>query len=286
MVLAVACPSARATALNSVPVSGVETAVSCISARLCVLAGAENGRAVLVKVQDGTPVRYYGVATTFVAYGVSCPGASGCLAVERPSGLGPFGLSTSGVSTKLTIISSLGAPVRTVGLTTPAGVTLARISCTTLNDCELAGESVFSKPEELAFGTWNGHRVRLRYMRAPGDVNLQPGDISCSGLSCMLVGSVTKGGRSDGFVVTIHNGSPISEHLVPGDKLFGVSCTSTAFCYASGARDDSQGVVVPLRNGIAGTPTEFAGPLSGIAWGVKRVRPWDPSLWPTPGPLL
>jgi hypothetical protein len=259
--------------VDSVHVSGSEATVSCLSARLCVLGGGgygevlgkKLGSGVLVKLRDGVPVHYYGVRNTAVVYGVSCPSGAGCLAVERPTALGPFGLSRPGVSTKLTIINGSGTPTRTILLTLPAGVTLARIACTSMHSCELAGESAFSRPATLAFGTWNGHRLSLRYERAPSGIDLNPGDISCAAGSCVLVGSVRKDGSTDGFVVTINDGRPAGARLVKGDSLFGVSCTTATFCYASGKDSSGGGLIVPLTRGAAGHPISASGPISGIA---------------------
>lgn len=264
--LAAGCASAEAESVKSVHVSGSEATVSCLSAKLCVLGGHTNsGSGALVKLRDGVPIDYYKVKNTTIVYGVSCPSAAGCVAVERPTGLGPFGLSSPGVSTKLTIINGSGTPTKTIPLTLPAGVTLGRIACTSMHSCELAGESVFSKPEQLAFGSWNGHRLSVRYMRALSGLDLNPGDISCANSTCVLVGSAMKNGITDGFAVTIHDGKPTGDHLIKRDPLFGVSCTSSTFCYASGEDSSGDGAIVPLTRGVAGKPISASGPISGIA---------------------
>ena len=127
-----------------------------------------------------------------------------------------------------------GAPTRTARLTLPAGVTLGRVACTSLNQCEVAGLSDFRRPVKVVLGDWNGHRLTLREIAAPvGGTNPTFGGLSCSGSFCELVAYTQKAVRTFGIIVTIHAGRPDGMRFAPGDELNDVSCISASLCYAA-----------------------------------------------------
>jgi hypothetical protein len=102
---------------------------------------------------------------------------------------------------------------------------------------------------------------------------------ACDSASCVTVGyyEYIAGGAQHGLIVPITNGvgGPGIQAPLPGgadqtnnqnDVLAAVACWSTASCVAVGGYVDSnghsQGMVIPITNGIPGTPQEIAAPGS------------------------
>jgi hypothetical protein len=112
---------APAGAVKNEPVAGVQTAVSCLSASLCVLVGY-NERSVgdVVAVRAGVPGHVSTVAQLSGIFSVSCPAKSGCVALGDQAGVGA----------RFVDVNSTGVVSSTKLVAVPAGVTLTRIACT------------------------------------------------------------------------------------------------------------------------------------------------------------
>jgi hypothetical protein len=254
--LAFAGTPAQASALNEVRVSGVQTDVSCLSSKLCVLAGCDNhGVGDLIPLLGGVPGRLSTVAGTQGIYGVSCPSASGCVALGRTS---------NDIGAMLISINGSGLLTKTVSVKVPSGVTLDRIACTGVHSCEVAGTDIFVS-HAVEVGSWNGHTLSLHRVGAPaGSTDTVVEGVSCSGTACEVVGYAEKVAVVKGLIVTISHGKPTGLHVVPGDSLYGVSCTSATLCYASGF-NQSGGLILTVKRGVASAPAHVASDLSGIA---------------------
>jgi hypothetical protein len=251
-----------ATGLQTVVVPGQQATVSCLSARLCVL-GGENGQGVgdLMRLRDGTRFHLYTVPGTRLIYSVSCPGASGCVALGRPS---------DDVGARLTAVSASGVPETTRALALPAGVTVGRIACIALDDCELAGLAVAAEPFMVELGSWNGHSLTLHPVPVPSPNYIATDtEIACEGSACVLVGvlETASGATIGGYTVATRDGSPGVMHVVPGVALYGIGCTSVALCYAAGDTGSGRGEVVVLRRGVAVQQIPVGHDLDGIGCG-------------------
>jgi hypothetical protein len=235
----------------------------------------------LVRVIRGVPRHTFIMRNSSAVFGVSCPSRSGCVALDSVNDLGPFGLSRPGIGAMLTMINGSGRPSRTVGLNLPEGVVLSRIACTSLHHCELAGLRVVGNPIQIVFSTWTGHGVHLRHVTAPsGALNPSLGQLACSGSSCYLTGYVQRKGGPRGFVIHTSGGRPAGTHLLDGDSLYGVSCSSSSSCWVGGGTS-SGGVIIPLQHGNLGTPITTSAAVNGLTChrtgcfgaGVVQVAP-------------
>ena len=95
--------------------------------------------------------------------------------------------------------------------------------------------------------------------QVPGTTTLN--DVACSGPStCVAVG---RGGPGDAVVVPLTDGTPGTVQVLPVlPELTGVACADATTCLAVGSRGvpipgqrpGMEGLLVPITNGIAGTP--------------------------------
>jgi hypothetical protein len=220
--------------------------VSCLSKKLCVLAGYNSfGTGDVVAVRNGIPGHVSVVHHTTRLYTVSCPNASGCVALADTS---------SGEGAEFVTINGSGVVTGTKVVSDPAGDTISEISCTRLTSCEVAGTNLFSTPWKIVAGSWNGKKLSLRTVSAPKNTNSTSVlGLSCAGGNCDVVGYSTAGAKV------------IGESLVAnGDSLYGVSCISKSACYAAGFGTQG-GLVVTIKNGAIGRPDKTKSDLAGIA---------------------
>jgi len=232
-----------------------------MSSRLCVVDGYNNhGVGDVVAIRNGVPGRTSTIKHTQGMYGVSCPNKSGCIALGRPG---------NDVGAVFVDINSSGLVTGSKLVKVPPGVTLSSIDCASLRNCMVAGTDFFTTPAGIEVGSWNGRKLRLHLVPVPRSGSLTTvGGISCQGSWCVVAGYVTKGTSSLGLVLTVHNGNPRRLRTVPGDFFYGVACTSSARCYASGFVAHGAGIVVTLNGGVAGSSQHFkSADMFGIACG-------------------
>ena len=255
-----ATPSAAKLSTKSV--NGFQDEVSCLSTKLCVLAGYNNfGTGDVVAVRNGTPGHVSVVSKTSRLYNVSCPSASGCVALADPS---------SGVGAEFVKINSSGVVTSAKVVKDPAGDTINEISCTKLTSCEVAGTNIFSTPWKIVTGTWNGKTLSLRTISAPKGTNSTSVlGLSCSGGTCDVVGYSTSATKVIGLSLTAAGTRLGRLHTANGDSLYGVSCVSKSTCYAAGF-GAVEGLVVTIKNGVIGSPRKTLSDLAGIACGGSQ----------------
>jgi hypothetical protein len=254
--VALAAGSAQASGLKNQHVAGFQYAVSCLSSQLCVLAGYNNASTGdVVPVRHGTVGRPSAVGHTQQIYSVSCPGASGCVALSRPN---------NDIGALFVSISRSGVPTRSRLVKVPPGVTLTQISCTSLRSCEVAGTDIFVSQHTIEVGSWNGSRLTLHRVNGPKGTDDTIGAVSCSGTSCAVAGYAEKLAKIQGIIVTTSHGKPTGLHTFAGEALYGVSCVSKTRCYASG-NGQHGGVVLTVNRGVPGSPSRVKPDLFGIA---------------------
>ena len=243
--------------LTSKPVPGIQSAVSCLTIRLCVLGGqSSKGKGDIVAVHGGVPDRPQFVSHSQVMYSISCPNAAGCVAIARP---------TDDVGALFVKISAAGKVSGTKLITVPPGVTIDRISCTKLASCEVTGTDFLASPEAIEVGGWNGSKLSLHKVAPPkGTLDPSVQGISCAGTFCDVVGYADKGFNNVGFVVPVSRGKPGKLHTAPGDSLSGVACPSQSRCYAAGFTRTG-GVVLTLNGASPAAPRPVKADLSAIA---------------------
>jgi len=254
--VALAAGPAQASGLKNQHVAGFQYAVSCLSSKLCVLAGYNNASVGdIVPVRSGVPGRASAVRHTQAIYSVSCPGVSGCVALGRPS---------NDVGALFVSISRSGVPTRSKLVKVPPGVTISHIACTSLRNCEVAGTDIFVSLRTMEIGSWNGSRLSLHRVTGPKGTDDIIEGMSCSGASCAVVGYAEKLAKVQGIIVTTSHGKPAGLHTVAGDSLYGVSCVSKTRCYASGFSQHG-GLVLTVNRGVGGSPSKVMPDLFGIA---------------------
>jgi hypothetical protein len=240
------------------PVTGLQYGVSCLSRHLCVLIGYNSsGVGDVVLVRNGNPGPVTAVRHTENLESVSCPNASGCVALADPAGgagVGIVKINSVGVATSLKVMSIT------------AGDQLFAISCTKLTSCVVAGANDFTTPWKIVVGTWNGTKFSLHSVSSPkGTSDTTVGGLSCAGGTCDVVGSSDKGVTTIGVSVTFSGGKFGKLHTATNDALTGVSCISKSRCYADGDASFKAGVVVTISNGAIGAPQNVKTDLNGIA---------------------
>jgi hypothetical protein len=249
--LAVTAPSAQALALNTHLVPGFQSGVSCISTTLCVVTGYNKaGVGDVVDIKNGVPVASFAVPGAKSVYSVSCPAGAGCVAL---------GVTTNDVSPVFVRVSVSGAVAATRTVTVPPGVSLPRISCVSLGSCEVAGTDIFTSPVELEMGHWDGTTLTLEHVPVPRGSSASAIEaLSCSGTSCLAVGSGFARSNSLGLLLQTSGGAP-SVRTVANASIYGVSCTTSSLCYGAGftrvgglvmtITDGAPSSVVPVKTG-------------------------------------
>jgi hypothetical protein len=250
-------PAASASALASHPVPGIQQGISCLSTSTCVIVGY-NTHSVgdVVVVHHGAPVAQTAIPGSKSFYSVSCAQGAGCVAA---------GQNTSDSELVLVTTNGDGSVVSTKSITLKPGITLTRISCVTTSSCALSGNDIFTTPTGLDFGHWDGSSLTVRQVPAPTGTSassLQA--VSCSGPTCVAVGSAIKGTGVDGLIVRSTAGGVPQLRVVPGYSIYGVSCPSATLCYASGFTRTG-GFVLPLKPDGAGPVASVSADLLAIA---------------------
>jgi hypothetical protein len=210
----------------------------------------------VVRVVGGAPQAEAPVRGSKVLYSVSCVSATACVAVGEP---------TDDTGALIVTLNATGAIASSRTVTVPPGVSLTRISCVARGSCVLSGTDLFASPVALEVADWNGASLALHKFSSPSGTT-DPGleSLSCSGSHCVAVGSAFKGTQAEGIILDISGGKPVQEHVVAGQSLYGVSCTSSTLCYSAGF-DRSGGVVLAVNDGIGGTAVAEHGDLLAIA---------------------
>jgi hypothetical protein len=273
VVLAMSTGTTLAAGLRNESVKGVQFAASCLSRTLCVLAGyTPGGVGDIVVVHNGVPGHVSTVATLQGVVSVSCPSASGCVAIGNQAGVGVrfVEVNASGVVTSSRLV------------TVPAGVVLSRVACTKLTACAVAGTDIFLSPTAIEVGSWNGSILKLHAVSPPkGTTDVAVEGLSCWGAACDLVGYLEKGVTVTGYVVTATDGKPGHLQSVPGDSLEGVSCMSASRCYAAGYTQ-AGGLIVTLNSGKASSPQHVKPDLFAIACAGSSCTAVGEELPPSP----
>jgi hypothetical protein len=163
--------------LTNKPVPGIQVLVSCLSTHLCVLGGnSEKGIGDIVAVRNGVPASLQTVRHTQSMYSVSCPSASGCVALARP------------------------AKLRTI-----ANDSLYGVSCSAKSRCYAAG---FTQTGGLVL-TLNGASPSK-----PQHVKADLFAIACSGTACTAAGEQLGGTAFVGVLVSVAAGHISSSKVV------------------------------------------------------------------------
>jgi hypothetical protein len=249
---------AQTPGIATVIFPGFEATVSCMSAKICELGGHfSSGGADLVALRNGHAGHPYRVPGAIVVYSVSCPDASGCYALSRPS---------DDVGAVLTRVNGAGVPMWTHRLSLPSGVTLGRIACAAPNRCEMAGLDVFSRPTHVELASWNGSSLALRSVATPKPfLGAVDSEIACFAASCDLVGYFSGPSGDAGFLLTASHGAPDRPALDRGEMFYGVGCTGPGTCYATADNARGNGSIVALHRGTIGAATAVIGLVQGIA---------------------
>lgn len=239
--------AAAQASVTNVTVSGEQFQVSCISSSLCVLGGS-NTKSVgdLVLVKHGAPGKPVLISNTSQIFSISCF-AKGCVALADPR---------SGNGAPIVTLNSHGAITSVKRESTPAGVTMGHISCTSASDCTLAGTDGLSTRHPLVAGSWNGRKLTLHGFASPTKAPTTTSvlGLSCADGTCEMVGYSTRGARVTSFTARLRSGKPAGTHTASGISLYGVACISASLCYADGT-SNSGAVVVKLRSGAIGDRT-------------------------------
>ncbi len=263
--LLVAAPSLAASGgLHTLAVPGVQSSIRCLSARLCVVGGFDVGRphgAVFGQIRNRSHVHLNLVAGSEGVFDLSCPNASGCVALALGSGtLAPIFVTTN----------RLGVPVKRMTAKLAPSVTGQRLSCTSLTSCVVAGTD--ARHSTYQVGTWDGRKVVLHTVPMPSGTSggSLVDAVTCVGPTCQVVGYVGTPTSDDGIIITTSHGRPVAFHRVPNHPLFALSCTSATDCVAAASDPTSvngDGTIVTLHRGAPTGVTDVAAPtvLAGIA---------------------
>ena len=240
-------------------ISGIEGAISCMTASECVAVGfgarGAKNHADVVALVNGQQGHISVVAASAQLYSVSCPSSDGCWA------LGPQG---SGANLVFAQIGPTGKVTKTTQVPDPFGSSIARISCVSMTSCAVLTNDIFVSPAAIEIGTWTGTQLTLHKVAGKRGSTATIGEgISCWKTTCLAVGYYElSGGKSTGFLLTMNRGKPGEQHFASSDFFFGVSCVSSSKCYAAGVLGGAAGIVVTVTNGVAGhTQHETADPF-------------------------
>jgi hypothetical protein len=245
-------------ALTNKLVHGFQDQVSCLTSKLCVLAGYNSfGTGDIVALRNGVPGTVSVVRHTSRVYTVSCPNSGGCVAVADPS---------SGAGAEFVSVSKSGVVTSAKAVSDPAGDSITEISCTKLTNCDVAGTNLFTTPWKIVAGTWNGKKLSLHTVSSPkGTTTTSILGLSCASTNCDVVGYSTSGATDLGLSLPVSSGKPGKLHTAKGDSFYGVSCVSKSVCYATGFKTNADGLVVTIKNGAIGPGQTTAASLFGIA---------------------
>ena len=229
--------------------SGDETAVSCLTASLCVAVGSRGTPAshgAVVTLTNGAQSHAVVLRRSSVIDSVSCR-KSGCWADGRP---------VHGTGVILVKISAAGRPVAE-RLVPVRGTNLGPISCTSMTSCVITGADNRIRPAAIEIGDWNGKALHLRRVAVKDSKRLTMPGISCWHSDCEAVGSALVGSGRTGLILTIAGGKPARLNADSGyPYLDSVSCISARTCYAAGGSGSvesvTRGMVTHGQGGAGG----------------------------------
>jgi hypothetical protein len=258
--------------------SALFTGVSCPSATACMAVGDITGGSLTEawgEVWNGTSwtskfPRLPGGATFSFFSGVSCPSATGCMAV---------GQYVNGSGTDLPLAAFYTGSGWTIEPTQiPSGAAhsqLNGVSCTSATACTAVGSygnNTTNRNEPLA-EVWDGNSWTVQQTPVPSGADGSSLEgVSCASVSaCVAVGDVTFGvGVFDTFAERWNGISWFKEFPVNRSNTFnqlqGVSCTSASSCLAVGNYSDPAS-----HNGMT---------LGELSPGIAS---WTPQSTPSPG---
>jgi hypothetical protein len=249
---------ARAGAPASHRIGGLETAIGCLTKRLCVAVGdTANGHATVVPIRHGIGGRVTRVAHTSGALAsISCPSAKGCVAL---------GTSAKTAGPMLVSISRTGNVTGSKAPKAPALVDFGSIACSSTHSCILVGTKIGAHHATYVVGSWNGKRLSTRsvVLHSASQGTIQ--GLSCVRTSCLAVGQY-EGSGFGAVMVAIRHGKPSKPAKVPASTgLTGVACVSATTCYAVGSFSDPAGVILTVRNGTVLRHATVATAPAGIS---------------------
>jgi hypothetical protein len=255
--LVMAAPAVSASAMASHTVPGTQDGISCLSTRTCVIVGYNaHGVGDVVVVRNGATVAQTPVPGSKSFYSVSCAQGAGCVAVGQNADDSELMLVTTDGS---------GSVVSTKSIALAPGVTLTRISCVTTSSCALSGDNIFATPVGLDIGHWDGASITVHQVPAPKGTTAPTLEaVSCSGATCVAVGSAIKGTGVDGLVLRSTAWGVPRLQVVPGYSIYGAACPSPTLCYGSGFTRTG-GFVMPLNPTGPGPVARVSPDLLSIA---------------------
>jgi hypothetical protein len=240
-------------------------------------------------------------STDPIMYGVSCPTSTSCFAV------GSYSTSTN-TEYKSLVERWNGTNWSIVTSPNPTGSTgtfLSGLACPTTTSCIAVGEYSTGTGYKSLVERWNGTAWSIVTTPNPaGSTDASMSDVSCpTTTNCFAVGSYSTNAEYKSLVER-WNGTAWSIVTTPNPSgslytyLFGVSCSSSANCFASGYYSTSGGhkSLVERWNGtawsIVGTPnptgstgTNLGGlacPTTTTCFAVGYYTPSAPPEWGGP----
>jgi hypothetical protein len=252
-------------------VSGNETAVSCLTASLCVAVGSQVGppkssHGTVVAVTNGRQSHAAVLRRSSVIYSVSC----------RKSGCWAIGKLNHGAGRYLVKISTAGRPVAERTITPPAGTTLGPIACSSMTLCEIVGGDNRTRPAAIEIGDWSGRKLSLHRVAVKGSKQVSMNAVSCWHGDCEAVGTATVGPSSSahGLILTTVSGKRVRLHTDSGYSIGSVSCISATTCYGTsggGVVTITRGVVTRSQGGAGGGVSAIECTAAGceVAGGVN-----------------
>jgi hypothetical protein len=242
--------------------------VSCASATECLATGSTDDNPAVagdlfgatVRISDGKigpVVQHQSFSNLLVE---DCGSATVCVGRGNPAE-DPYG-------TKHGLLwFTNGKPGSLSPIPRPPRVAPRDISCWSARDCVMVGErgdpDPFDSQNNAAGFTW---AIRDGVVQDPVMVADIEGlaAVSCPTSTCMAVGRLKS--SATGALVPITNGTPGAAKGVTGtSRLMAIDCAAAGACEAGGQRGEyEQGTALtfPVVNGVAGTPSETAGPPS------------------------
>jgi len=196
-------------------------------------------------------------ATSSVLSGVSCPSASGCIAV---------GSYVNSAGSRMTLAEAWNGTNWSIQTTLnpTANSVLSSVSCTAANACTAVGASVNSSGAEATLAeSWDGNTWSIQQSPTP------PGGATFSGVSCVGATCTAVGGTSQNTPLaeqwTTSGGWVIPAAAPAGGGVFSsVSCTGASACYAVGS--SGRGALAEQWNGTTWTIQSTPNPLPAGIW--------------------
>lgn len=222
------------------PSKGMLHGVACSSTSLCEAVGANVG-SIFAEQWNGSewkeqtlPVQE-GAKSSYMAR-VSCPSSKFCEAV---------GEYVNSASKSLTLAETWnGTEWKTQATPNPAlseFAELTGISCATSTECEAAGRDSVAGAESLFAESWNGTEWKLQTPAVPASAKRTALEaISCpASAKCEAIGGYENSAGEEKVLAELWNGTGWTIQSAPSPEgldlhLEGLSCSSSASCYASG----------------------------------------------------